>query len=86
MKKLLQVFAILLLAAPSALAQGEMTRVFKDFGDSLTVRARERFNVKSDMSVWRAMKRDKPVDIYFDRNFADFPWRRDDYNWLYCNK
>lgn len=82
MKRLLQILAILLLAAPSALAQGEMTRVFKDFGDSLTVRARERFNVKSDMSVWRAMKRDKQVDIYFDRNFADFPWRRDDYNWL----
>lgn len=82
MKKLLQVLAILLLAAPSALAQGEMTRAFKEFGDSLTVRARERFNVKSDMSVWRAMKRDNEVDIYFDRNFADFPWRRDDYNWL----
>lgn len=82
MKRLLQILAILLLAAPSALAQGEMTRVFKEFGDSLTVRARERFNVKSDMSVWRAMKRDKQVDIYFDRNFADFPWRRDDYNWL----
>ena len=55
---------------------------FTEAGDTLTVLTSEHFGVKSKVSVWRVMRRANELDIYFQRDLSDYPWRLDDEKWF----
>ena len=83
MKKSLLLSVLIVLAAETAsFAQGQFTSAFSEADDSLSAMVQRRFNVKSDLSIWRAMKRGDVIDLYFTRNLSDFPWRSEDVRWF----
>ena len=71
-----------LLLALSARAQIPSAGDFTETGDTLTALTCERFGVKSKVSVWRVMRRGKELDVYFNRELSDYPWRPGDGQWF----
>ena len=55
---------------------------FTEAGDTLTTLTCEHFGVKSKVSVWRVMRRGSDMDIYFNKELSDYPWRPDDEKWF----
>ena len=72
----------LLLTIFPASAQPDILRAFRSVDDTLTTMARERFTVKSDISLWKAMKRGSELDLYYSRNLSDYPWKEGDIEWM----
>lgn len=75
-------FLILLTVLPGTARAQTFTDSFSEMGDTLTALAGARFGVKSEVRVWKAMKRGDLVDLYFTNKLADYPWRPADSKWL----
>ena len=76
-------FLLLLVIFPgSVFAQVPSPKDFKGTADSLNVHLEEHFNVRSRVDVWKVMRRGNVLDIYFDRNLSDYPWRGEDLGWM----
>ena len=70
-----------LLSAPQTRAQSKLE--FKDCCDSLTVRLQERSGARSEpLSVRKALRRGRKLDLYFDRTLGDYPWYEGDIEWF----
>ena len=70
-----------LLSAPQTRAQSKFE--FKDCCDSLTVRLQERSGARSEpLSVRKALRRGRKLDLYFDRTLGDYPWYEGDIEWF----
>ena len=70
-----------LLSAPQSQAQSKLE--FKDCCDSLTVRLQERSGARSEpLSVRKALRRGRKLDLYFDRTLGDYPWYEGDIEWF----
>lgn len=70
-----------LLSAPQTRAQSKLE--FKDCCDSLTVRIQERSGARSEpLSVRKALRRGRKLDLYFDRTLGDYPWYEGDIEWF----
>ncbi|MCR5561111.1 MAG: N-acetylmuramoyl-L-alanine amidase [Bacteroidales bacterium] len=81
MRRGLLLIAFLAFAAPLR-AQTPRSEDFKPAADSLTVLLNERFNVRSNIKVWKVMRRGNELDIYFERKLSDYPWRKEDTGWF----
>ena len=81
LRKVLTVSAVLLLSL-SLNAQKAILEAFKEPVDSITVLAKEHFRVKSHLSLRKAMKRGKLMDLYFTKELGDYPWRSKDIKWF----
>ena len=70
-----------LLSAPQTRAQSKLE--LKDCCDSLTVRLQERSGARSEpLSVRKALRRGRKLDLYFDRTLGDYPWYEGDIEWF----
>lgn len=70
-----------LFSAPQSQAQSKLE--FKDCCDSLTVRLQERSGARSEpLSVRKALRRGRKLDLYFDRTLGDYPWYEGDIEWF----
>lgn len=70
-----------LFSAPQSQAQSKLE--FKDCCDSLTVRIQERSGARSEpLSVRKALRRGRKLDLYFDRALGDYPWYEGDIEWF----
>lgn len=70
-----------LLSAPQTRAQSKLE--FKDCCDSLTVRLQERSGARNEpLSVRKALRRGRKLDLYFDRTLGDYPWYEGDIEWF----
>ncbi|MBQ9309840.1 MAG: xanthan lyase [Bacteroidales bacterium] len=74
--------AVLFLAGICASAQTALLKEFKPVCDSMTVLAKERFNVRSIVKLNKAMKRGGQLDLYFSKELSDYPWRDADIRWF----
>ena len=80
MRRLL--LTLLLLFCAAQLPAQDFTSDFKSLKDTLTTLSCEHFAVKSQIEVWRVMRRGKNLDIYFSRHLSDYPWRAGDAEWF----
>lgn len=80
MRRLL--LTLLLLFCAAQLPAQDFTSDFKPLKDTLTTLSCEHFAVKSQIEVWRVMRRGKNLDIYFSRHLSDYPWRTGDAEWF----
>lgn len=70
-----------LFSAPQSQAQSKLE--FKDCCDSLTVRLQERSGARNEpLSVRKALRRGRKLDLYFDRTLGDYPWYEGDIEWF----
>jgi hypothetical protein len=81
LRKVLTVAAILFLSV-SANAQKAILEAFEPVTDSLTVLAKEHFQVRSYLKLNKAMKRGQLMDLYFTKELGDLPWRPEDLKWF----
>ncbi|MBR5702929.1 MAG: xanthan lyase [Bacteroidales bacterium] len=80
-RRILTISALLLLGI-TANAQKALLEAFKPVTDSVTVLAKEHFNVKSSQKLNKAMKRGNLLDLYFTKELGDYPWRPGDSKWF----
>ena len=50
--------------------------------DSLTLSIERRTGVRSRLELKKALKRGGKMDFYFSRELGDYPWHKDDMDWL----
>ena len=81
LRRVLTISAFLLLSL-SASAQKALLEAFKPVTDSVTVLAKEHFDVRSYLHLNKAMKRGKYLDLYFTKELGDYPWRPSDPKWF----
>lgn len=74
--------AAFLLLSFSANAQKAILEAFKPVTDSLTTLSKNHFGVRSHLSLNKAMKRGKTLDLYFTKELGDYPWRTGDPAWF----
>ncbi|MBR4774531.1 MAG: xanthan lyase [Bacteroidales bacterium] len=65
-----------------AIAQAPKTSDFRVATDSLEQRLYRRTGVRSSFKMDRALVRNNYLDLYFSQNFAGFPWRPGDVEWV----
>ena len=78
----LSISLLLVLSCTALSAQQQILDAFKPACDSLTLRAREHFRVRSFVRLEKAMRRSGKLDLYFTQNLGDFPWRKEDASWF----
>ena len=81
LRKVLTVAAVFLLSI-HANAQKAILDAFAPVSDSLTVLAKEHFQVRSFLKLNKAMKRGRILDLYFTKELGDLPWRPSDIQWF----
>lgn len=81
MKRSLSILLCGLLALPLS-AQSPIVKAYKPVADSLKTLLEERTSVKTSLRLDKVMHRGNVLDIYFTPELSDYPWRKEDVQWL----
>ncbi len=69
-------------AVPSSGQSRIATSEYRTACDSIRARLKRRTTVDTPLKLEKIIRTSQAVDLYFNRNLADFPWRSEDVTWL----